>query len=139
MSRKTGLIISWNWTRNYGIVQEQELPTYDKGDIVMVLDESIGMDSYDTAEVLSTDGNNIRVKLKTTGEVHDVHLCCIREKPTEGGKQMFVHQEACVKKDDDAKGFAQPIGKGRVWYNLWERVYFDYGKNNGAINVSHVG
>ena len=37
MSRKTGLIISWNWTRGYGIVQEQELPTYDKDDIVMVI------------------------------------------------------------------------------------------------------
>ena len=135
MSRKTGLIISWNWTRNYGIVQEQEQTTYTKGDIVMVM--APDMDSYDDAEVDTVVDGNVRVKLKTSGVYKNVDLCCIREHPLDGGKQFFVHNKACKPKNENAKGFAEPIGKGRVWFDLWERVYFDYGNNNCAINVSH--
>jgi len=135
MSRKTGLIISWNWARNYGIVQEQEQTIYTKGDIVMVMDHD--MDSYDDAEVDTMVDGKVRVKFKTSGEYKNVSLCCIREQPTEGGKQLFVHNQTCTPKTEDAKGFDMPIGKGRVWYDLWERVYFDYGKNNCAINVNH--
>ena len=136
MTRKTGLIISWNWTRNYGIIQEQEQTRYTKGDVVMVMEPH--MDSYDDAVV--DDGmvdGKVRVKFKTSGEYKNVALCCIREQPNEEGKQLFVHHLACTPKDDDAKGFDMPIGKGRVWYDLWERVYFEYGKNNSAIKVSH--
>ena len=135
MPRKTGLMISWNWTRAYGIVQEQEQTIYEQGDIVMVMDQD--MDSYDDAEVLAVVNGKVRVKLKTTQIIKDVSLCCIREQPAEEGKQLYVHNQTCRPKDDNAKGFAQPIGEGRVWYDLWERVYFDYGNSNCAINVNH--
>jgi hypothetical protein len=137
MSRKTGLIISWNWTRAYGIVQEQEQTTYNKGDIVMVMTKD--MAQYDDAEVESIVDGKVRVKLKTSRVVKDVKFCCIREQPAEKGKQLFVHNQACHKKVDNAKGFGTDtkIGAGRVWYDLWERVYFDYGKNNCAFNVNH--
>lgn len=135
MTRKTGLIISWNWTRNYGIVQEQEQTRYEKGDIVMVMEPD--MDSYDDAEVVNVTDELISVKFKTSGVTKNVSLCCIREQPMEEGKQLFVHNQTCKPRTENAKGFDMPIGKGRVWYDLWERVYFDYGKNNCAINVSH--
>lgn len=135
MTRKTGLIISWNWTRNYGIVQEQEQTRYAKGDIVMVMEPD--MESYDDAEVVGVTDELISVKFKTSGATKNVSLCCIREQPMEEGKQLFVHNQTCEPKTDNAKGFDMPIGKGRVWYDLWERVYFEYGQNNCAINVSH--
>tara|TARA_B110000495_G_C22898864_1_gene524470 strand:+ start:537 stop:950 length:414 start_codon:yes stop_codon:yes gene_type:complete len=135
MSRKTGLIISWNWSRGYGIVQEQEQTVYEKDTIIMVMDHS--MEQFADAVVVSSDGGKVQVKINETNQLKNVDRCCIREQPEGEGNQLFVHNQACAIKEDGAKGFAVAIGKGRVWYDLWERVYFDYGKNNSAINVSH--
>ena len=84
-------MISWNWTRAYGIVQEQEQTIYEQGDIVMVMDQD--MDSYDDAEVLAVVDGKVKVKLKTTQIIKDVSLCCIREQPAEESKQLYVHNQ----------------------------------------------
>ena len=47
----------------------------------------------------------------------------------------------CDKKDYNAIGLigqdGMSLGKDRVWYNLWERVYFDVYRQNNAVNVTH--
>ena len=51
-----------------------------------------------------------------------------------------MHYANCEKKDYNAIGFGksgESIGKERVWYNLWERVYFDVSRQNNAVNVTH--
>ena len=136
MPRKTGLIISWNWTRGYGIVQEQGPTVYDEGGLIMAMTDE--MKQYDDAEVLEViNPQQIKVLFKTSNKQQIVHPCCIREQPVDSGKQLFVHNASCTPKDKPAKGFDEPIGKDRVWYSLWERGYYNEGPNNSAIKVSH--
>ena len=138
MPRKTGLIISWNWTRGYGIVQEQDVSVYTKGDKVMVMTKD--MEAFEDAVIMentNTQTKQIKIKFSTSNREQIVDHCCIREQPIDSGKQLFVHNQSCDPKEYPAKGFIEPIGQGRVWFSLWERVYYDEGPNNSAVNVSH--
>ena len=139
MPTKTGLIVSWNWTRGYGIIQEQQPTKYKKNDIIKIMKP--GMKSYQQAQVAKdTPQNETQIEIFSDGLIEKIDIAYVREQANQSGKQYFVHNANCEKKDYNAIGFGksgESIGKERVWYNLWERVYFDVSRQNNAVNVTH--
>lgn len=142
MPTKTGLIVSWNWTRGYGIIQEQQPTKYKTNDIIKIMKP--GMQSYQEARVSAdTPQNETQIEIwdnLVIGAKEKIDIAYVREKANQSGKQYFVHNANCEKKDTNAIGFGkkgESIGKERVWYNLWERVYFDVSRQNNAVNVTH--
>ena len=133
---RCGCILSWNWNYSYGILEEREFPK--PGDTITCMPPSLKRWHEGTIQRMHKDGS---YDVDIDGNIH-TNVRILRGKLSEAttAKQLFVHHSRCQIKNYHAVGFESPIGKGRVWYDLWEYVYFTRDPNhpNQAFNVTHV-
>ena len=133
---RCGIMLSWNWNHSYGILEEREFPK--PGDTITCMPPTLKRWHEATIQRIHKDGSH---DVDIDGNIH-TNVRILRGKLSEDttAKQWFVHHSRCQIKDYHAVGFESPIGKGRVWYDLWEYVYFTRDPNhpNQAFNVTHV-
>ena len=133
---RCGIMLSWNWNHSYGIMEEREFPK--PGDTITCMPPTLKRWHEGTIQRMHQDGS---YDVDIDGNIH-TNVRILRGKLSEAttAKQWFVHHSRCQIKDYGAVGFESPIGKGRVWYDLWEYVYFTRDPNhpNQAFNVTHV-
>ena len=133
---RCGIMLSWNWNHSYGILEEREFPK--PGDTITCMPPTLKRWHEATIQRIHQDGS---YDVDIDGNIH-TNVRILRGKLSEDttAKQWFVHHSRCQIKDYHAVGFESPIGKGRVWYDLWEYVYFTRDPNhpNQAFNVTHV-
>ena len=133
---RCGIMLSWNWQQGYGILEEREFPK--PGDTITCMPPTLKRWHEATIQRIHQDGS---YDVDIDGNIH-TNVRILRGKLSEDTmvKQWFVHHSRCQIKNYHAVGFESPIGKGRVWYDLWEYVYFTRDPNhpNQAFNVTHV-
>ena len=134
---RCGIMLSWNWNYSYGILEEREFPK--PGDTITCMPPTRKRWHEGTIQRIHQDGSH---DVDIDGNIH-TNVRILRGKLSEAttvAKQLFVHHSRCQIKNYHAVGFEPPIGKGRVWYDLWEYVYFtrDPLHPNQAFNVTHV-
>ena len=137
---RCGIMPSWNWHQNYGILEEREFPK--PGDTITCMPPTLKRWHEGTIQRMHKDGS---YDVDIDGNIYK-NVRILRGKLSEDttAKQWFVHSSRCQKKNYHAVGFGKDgeltIGKGRVWYDLWEYVYFTRDPNhpNQAFNVTHV-
>ena len=133
---RCGIMLSWNWHQNYGILEEREFPK--PGDTITCMPPTLKRWHEATIQRIHQDGSH---DVDIDGNIH-TNVRILRGKLSEAttAKQLFVHHSRCQIKNYGAVGFESPIRKGRVWYDLWEYVYFTRDPNhpNQAFNVTHV-
>ena len=133
---RCGIMLSWNWQQDYGILEEREFPK--PGDTITCMPPTLKRWHEATIQRIHQDGSH---DVDIDGNIH-TNVRILRGKLSEDttAKQWFVHHSRCQIKDYGAVGFESPIGKGRVWYDLWEYVYFTRDPNypNQAFNLTHV-
>ena len=137
---RCGIMLSWNWNKCYGILEEREFPK--PGDTITCMPPTLKRWHEATIQRIHQDGSH---DVDIDGNIYK-NVRILRGKLSEAttAKQLFVHHSRCQIKDYGAVGFGKDgeltIGKGRVWYDLWEYVYFtsDPLHPNQAFNVTHV-
>eukprot|EP00944_MAST-04C_sp_MAST-4C-sp1_P005952 g5952.t1 len=134
-------MLSWNWNHSYGILEEREFPK--PGDTITCMPPTRKRWHEATIQRIHQDGSH---DVDIDGNIH-TNVRILRGKLSEAttvAKQWFVHHSRCQIKNYGAVGFGKDgeltIGTGRVWYDLWEYVYFTRDPNhpNQAFNVTHV-
>ena len=133
---RCGIMLSWNWNHSYGILEERDF--IKPGDTITCMPPTLQRWHEGTIQRMHQDGS---YDVDIDGNIH-TNVRILRGKLTKDttAKQWFVHHSRCQIKNYNAVGFESPIGKGRVWYDLWEYVYFTRDPNhpNQAFNVTHV-
>ena len=137
---RCGIMLSWNWNHSYGILEERDFPK--PGDTITCMPPTLKRWHEGTLQRIHQDGSH---DVDIDGNIH-TNVRILRGKLTKDttAKQWFVHHSRCQIKDYGAVGFGKDgeltIGTGRVWYDLWEYVYFTRDPNypNQAFNVTHV-